>query len=429
MSVLTLQVLLDGAWHRAATLEVPREAEGAGGACYFEYDFAYLDAWLDRGRFDALVSARLPLEFGPALQPAWPSFLDDVRPMGSARRWWLARLGLPDAPSSDFLLVREGTAAPIGNLRVEESVPPRGPPPRRFPLTAVVAREHDFIVWAAEHGAQVGGATGAGGESPKLVLRRDANSQVWIDVWQDEPDQSAAHVLVKFARGKSERDRLILRSEFAYYRALTRLGFDTIRGEGLELHEGEGGPSLWLPRFDVERRDGREVRLGIESIYSLCGAAPGARLRHQDVLATLESVFPTDRWPEVVAEYVERDVLNLVFGNSDNHGRNMSVLRRADGPRLAPIYDFAPMKMDLEGVSRSTTWGPFERGGDVDFNQVFKSLGPHEPLVRARVGALARRLVDLPDLLREVGVPDETLSFQALGLFQTQARLRTWGLL
>ncbi len=262
MASVTLEALLDGAWQSAATLEFPEESAGDQGRCYFEYDYEYLCRWVETARFDVRASVALPLEFGSTSLPTWPAFLDDVRPMGSARRWWLDRLNLADAPASDFRLLQQGTVAPVGNLRIAEAVPPKTETPRRFSAQQVIDREQDFIAWAADHGAQVGGATGAGGDSPKLLLRRDAD-QVWIDVWQDEPENAASHVLVKFARSRRERDQLILRSEYVFYRALTMLGVATISAEGLELHEGEAGPSLWLPRFDVRRHEGREVRLGV----------------------------------------------------------------------------------------------------------------------------------------------------------------------
>lgn len=426
MPQVTLEVLLDQVWQRAATLEFPEESVGDQGRCYFEYGYEHLDRWLATVRFDACASLALPLEFGPTSLPTWPAFLDDLRPMGNARRWWLERLRLPDTPASDFRLLVQGAVAPVGNLRIAEAVPPKTEPPRRFPSQAVIDREHDFIAWAADHGAQVGGATGAGGDSPKLLLRRDAN-QVWIDVWQDEPDDAAAHVLVKFARSKRERDRLILRSEFVYAQALTKLGVSAI--EGAALHEGAAGPSLWLPRFDVRRDAGREVRLGVESMYSLLGARPGARLRHQDVLLALRRLVPPSDWPRLLLEYVQRDLLNLVFGNSDNHGRNTALLKRADSVWLAPVYDFAPMKMDLEGITRTTQWLGFEKGGEVDWRGLLPTFQEDEAFVRAGLRELAERLVRLPTMLRELGLPRETLEFPGLGLNQTEARLRTWGLL
>jgi uncharacterized protein YbjT (DUF2867 family) len=64
------------------------------------------------------------------------------------------------------------------NLRVAEALPQKAEPPRRFSSQSVVDREQDFLAWAAEHGAQVGGATGAGGDSPKLLLRHSETGEI-----------------------------------------------------------------------------------------------------------------------------------------------------------------------------------------------------------------------------------------------------------
>lgn len=152
-------------------------------------------------------------------------------------------------------------------------------------------------------------------------------------------------------------------------------------------------------------------------------------MRHADVLVALRKVAKPEAWPGMLLDYIQRDVLNLVFGNSDNHGRNTALLKSADSVWLAPIYDFAPMKMDLEGITRTTHWGSFERGGEVDWQGVLSSLGEEETFVRAGLRELAERLTSLPSLLRELGLPQETLEFSALGLQRTEARLREWGLL
>jgi serine/threonine-protein kinase HipA len=349
--------------------------------------------------------------------------------MGSAQRWWLRRLNLPAGAGSDLEVMRQGTIAPIGNLRIAESVPRKSAPPRRFPRQSVVEREHAFLEYAADMGAQVGGATGAGGDSPKVLVRCERGGSVWIDVWQDEPESSAEAYLVKFARSKTERDRQILRSEGVYYKALAALGLDTVSVKGMSLEEGPSGPSLWLPRFDIDRREGGELRWGVESIYSLVGAAPGAYITHQRALEALREVVPAAEWVGVLLEYLKRDLLNLVFGNSDNHGRNMAVLKTDQVVRLAPIYDFAPMKMDLEGVTRTTRWESFESGGEVDWPGLLTSFGEDEGFLRAGLRDLARQLRRLPVLLKKLGLPRETLEFPSLGLAQTEEKLQKWTLL
>jgi hypothetical protein len=44
--------------------------------------------------------------------------------------------------------------------------------------------------------------------------------------------------------------------------------------------------------------------------------------------------------------------------------------------------------------------------------------------VRDGVHALAQQLTGLPALLRELGLPQQTLEFPGLGLLRTEARLR-----
>jgi serine/threonine-protein kinase HipA len=426
---LTLQICIGGTWHRAAVLEFLDPEKGANGGCNFEYDLDHVTSWIGRDAPFAAASLRLPVEFGPKFFPRWPAFLDDIRPMGSAHRWWLQRLGLRAEPKNELEVLRRGTVAPIGNLRIEEAVPPRIADPRRFPRQAVIEREHGFLDHAAELGAQVGGATGAGGEAPKILVRLDASDQVWIDLWQDEPTSPDRHYLVKFARGNSDRDRLILRSEFVYYRALTELGVETIPVKDMSLEEGPSGPSLWLPRFDVARKEGREFRWGMESLYSLVQAEPGAWLRHQQALAALQPYITPDLWRDVLLDYLRRDLLNLVFGNSDNHGRNMAVLKSENSVKLAPIFDFAPMQMDLEGITRTTKWAGFETGGSVDWPGLLRSFGSDEDFLRDGLHALAVRLERLPELLMDLGLPEETLDFPSMGLRRTGEKLRAWMLL
>lgn len=121
--------------------------------------------------------------------------------------------------------------------------------------------------------------------------------------------------------------------------------------------------------------------------------------------------------------------MNLVFGNSDNQGRNLAVLKTDRAVRLAPVYDFAPMEMDPEGIIRTTRWNEFESGGDVNWPRLLKSFGRDEEFLRAGLRELSTRLKDLPELLRSLGLPDETLRFPGMALEETERKLRRWTLL
>jgi len=430
MEILALQLFLDGRWVDAATLDFPHPELGVRGPCDFEYDFDYFKTRLGTAKPNQAISVHLPVDFGPTSTKRWPFFLDDIRPMGSARNVWCDRFNIPSIAESDFRLLREATIAPIGNMRIKEAVPNKLATPARFPRQTVIDREHGFLEYAVAHGAQVGGATGAGGDAPKLLLRADEEDQIWIDTWQDEPANTDRHYLVKFARGdRTERDKNILRSEYIYYRVLAELGFEVARPEEMRLEESETGVSLWLPRFDVEHRSAGEFRFGVESIYSIVKAEPGAWLKHEEILKALRPLMVDRPWRETLLEYLQRDLLNLVFGNSDNHGRNTALLKTDTTIHLAPIYDFAPMKMDPEGVTRTTRWTEFESGPQIDWAALLKSFGVEEDYLRSGLRALAEQLQHLPQMLAEFGLPDETMNFPAMGLNRTEQKLREWGLL
>ena len=97
---LHLQALIEGSWQRAAQLDFPTAAQGRRGGCTFEYEYDYMLRWITDPPPLVAVSLGLPVQFNPTVWRRWPAFLDDLQPMGSARRWWLRRLGLADETAS-----------------------------------------------------------------------------------------------------------------------------------------------------------------------------------------------------------------------------------------------------------------------------------------------------------------------------------------
>ena len=75
-----------------------------------------------------------------------------------------------------------------------------------------------------------------------------------------------------------------------------------------------------------------------------------------------EYLLLADEIPELIFEYIRRDLLNRILGNSDNHGRKTSIFRYKERFDLAPIYDLAPMVLDAEGITRTTKWEAEKKG-------------------------------------------------------------------
>lgn len=446
---LTLQIFNAGKWHDAMILRFDNPEQGFESRCSFGYETPYLVENIEAigSPFSNAVSALYPLDW-EGRRSGTPAFVYDIAPAGAAKRFLLARLGQekPAHIGADLYLLGRSTPAPIGNMRIKESaeaVDEREP--IGFKREDVVHRDSRFLEYAYEQGAAIGGATGAGGEAPKLLLAENKAGLLYPDaVLADE--EVRQHWFVKFARNKGSLvDQDILRSEFHYYKALQKLGIETVAAEGLALEEASK-PSLWMRRFDRAVTDGEVNRFAVESIYSLAEVtAPGSAMNHMDVIRMLARLWreagQASQIPELVRDYLRRDLINKILGNSDNHGRNTAIIRQESSFRLAPIYDLAPMVMDDEGVTRTTKWPKdLERAGDVDWRGVCRALAdiadPKDPLAGLadasdpfeRLREDAQRLAALPDLLTASGLPDRTMSHPGIHLKNLEQRLKEWDL-
>jgi len=440
MYALTLQAYTTGKWLDAMTLVFVEPEKGFEGPCRFAYkkdyianNFEYIES-----PFSKAVSARLPLDWDSTSLKKAPAFLLDIAPAGAAKRFLMARVGQekPEGISADLFLLGRSTPAPIGHMRIKESVDAvvervaMG-----FPRNEVVDRDNTFLEYAYEQGAAIDGATGAGGEAPKLLMSEGRDGLLYPDAVISD-DQVVQHWFVKFARNKgTQTDQIILRSEFHYYKALHALGIETVAADGLALEEANK-PSLWMQRFDRKVTDQGVERLAVESIYSLAGVTvPGSYMDHLEVIQHLAQLWTlagqVDQIPDLVSDYLRRDLLNKILGNSDNHGRNTSIIRDTDSFRLAPIYDLAPMVMDDEGGTRTTKWPKhLEVAGEVKWREVCNALamiGDPEALYEG-LRKDADHLLALPDILTASGLPEVTMNHPAIALRNLEQRLKNWGL-
>lgn len=409
--------------------------------CEIAYKSAYIRNNLDayQSTFAMAVSARLPVDYDTFSLKQAPAFLYDIAPSGAAKRFLLKHIGRekPQGLGDDLYLLGRSTPAPIGNLRIKESAEALDDAiPMGFTRQDVVIRDQRFLEYAYEQGAAIGGATGAGGEAPKLLLTEDVNGQLYPDAALDDA-KATCHWFVKFARNQAlNNDQDILRAEYQYYKALQKLGIDTVATAELALEEATK-PSLWMKRFDRQVSERGVERLAVESIYSLAGVTEaGSRMDHLEVIRMLAKLWieagQKAQVPDLIADYLRRDLINKILGNSDNHGRNTAVIRTEDALRLAPIYDLAPMVMDAEGITRTIKWlSAGERAGEFDWRAVCDSLKDliDPQLAFDRLCQDARPLLALPDLLADSGLPDAVMNHPAIALKNLGQRMKEWGLL
>jgi serine/threonine-protein kinase HipA len=408
----TLEVYVDGAWRLAAEVRCDNVAGGFRSATRLEYDFDYLEGAdaLDTRDLRA-VSCRYPVGYGIHVEDTWPAFLLDVVPSGAARRFWERELGLPNAPSSDWAVLAAGGGNPPGNVRVRAPDAGAAEQPRHpgFSRDDVLARAEGFIEYARAQGASIAGGSGAAGDAPKFLLRED-HQGLWHADGALADEHTARSWIVKFPRSPRAADRLVLESEAPYYAVAARLGART--GARLAWEQD----CLFVPRFDRPARPGARIaRLGLESLCALAGVADFGAPIPKEELATSLARFVSDPEREL-RELLLRDVLDVALGNTDNHARNSAVLKHEDGTiELSPLYDFAPMVLDPQGIARVCRWRHEEEGYPIwrRVAEGLDALGLDAISTKAWLRELSDRISELPSIMSDEGVParvTETLS-------------------
>ena len=194
------------------------------------------------------------------------------------------------------------------------------------------------------------GASSVQGEAPKYLLAEDHTGMFHAEgALADEMIKK--FWLVKFPRGHrtDERNQQVLKNEAPYLEVARKFGIRT--GEPLIYEDNV----LFVPRFDRKVSGGLVVRLGMHSLYAVANIAEfGAAVRHEIYCCALAQIV-ADPVREL-QEYMRRDILNLALRNTYNHWRNTAVLRTNAQIELSPLFDFAPMFLDPEGIGRVSRW-------------------------------------------------------------------------
>ena len=168
--------------------------------------------------------------------------------------------------------------------------------------------------------------------------------------------------------------------------------------------------TLFVPRFDRIIENERVIRLGMHSLYALANIPGYGTSVCHDIYCQALARVATDPAREL-REYIIRDVLNLALRNTDNHGRNSAILRNDGKITLSPIFDFAPMFLDPEGINRVSRWDDERPGGQPEWARICEKLqyafDPTE--TRAWIAALSDEVQKLPETMRDCHVEDEII--------------------
>ena len=403
-----IQIYLNDRWQTAATFEPYPIAlnKGTEGECRLEYDVDYAVENLNNPIAELIPG--LTVGFELFRFRSWPPFLIDLLPAGAGRRAWIRRMQIAkDGPQADWHLLIKGAGSPPGHLRIAEAVLP--PPPDQFsigfPRIDILEQREDFLEYAAERGAHVAGASSVQGEAPKYLLVEDSTGMFHAEGSLSD-DKTSRFWLIKFPRGKRTdiRNQQVLKNEAPYLEVARRFGVRT--GAPLEYQND----TLFVPRFDRVIKNGQVTRHGMHSLYALANIPGfGASVNH-DVYCQALARFTTDPVAEL-REYILRDVLNLALRNTDNHGRNTAVLKINDNIALSPVFDFAPMFLDPEGINRVSRWDDERPGSQPEWATICKKLSyALDPLeTRAWLASLGEKLKALPNIMQDCQVDDEII--------------------
>ena len=424
-----IEIFIDNCWKTAAVFEPDSQTldRGVAGAGRLEYDIDYAINY--RGNPDAELIPGLTVGFELFRFQQWPPFLVDLLPGGAGRRAWLRRMQAEnDGPQMDWHLLIKGAGASPGNLRIAEAV--LEPPPDQFkigfPRGDIIEQREHFLDYAEERGAHVAGASSVQGEAPKYLLVEDHAGMFHAEgALIDEKIKK--FWLVKFPRGRrtDERNQQVLRNEAPYLEVARKFGIRT--GEPLIYNDNV----LFVPRFDRRVRGGRVERLAMHSLYAVANIPGfGAPVRQDRYCLALAKIVGDPN--KELREYIRRDILNLALRNTDNHGRNMAVLRKGHQIRLSPHFDFAPMFLDPEGIGRISRWEDELPGNQPAWAIICEKLkdfvNPFE--TRTWLAGLGEEVKRLPEIMQECHVDDAIIQRLtgwidevAAGLIETRPKM------
>lgn len=360
-------MFFDDAWIDAAKLTTQHPQKGWQVPLELTYESTYIANHFGSTDQKALCS-NYPVDFFVPTEKTWPSFLLDILPQGYGKRRLLRDFPNETDASDDWYSLAIGAHNPIGNMRIKEANDHfldriQGMPSdfnAGFSLEEIIEKSPKFLDYLDMHHYGVAGSSGLQGECPKYLLTRDLNGRFHIDGLIADDQIHSSYILKQPKTKNNERDHLILTQESNYLDLAKDIGLKV--GSRILNHHDQ----VLIPRFDRFFDQKRLIRLAQESLLTLMNRPGyGISFHHQDAVLAMDNHCTNPC--EDIAEYLARDMLNMAWGNKDNHGRNTAFHRFNGVTQISPLFDFAPMYLDQDVITRSAVWRHFEKNGAVDY--------------------------------------------------------------
>lgn len=221
-------------------------------------------------------------------------------------------------------------------------------------------------------------------------------------------------------------DPQITRNEVPLLKIAEACGIAVAPSTALQFDlEGRSVNALLSTRFDRETQivagEGLITRVHSEDFCQALGLPPGLKYERDSInpenrfsAAAVATIARQASVPTLFQrDFLQHVLFNLLVGNSDNHGKNGSVIHRDGGTTLAPLYDVVPVFMDRNFTHRLAF-----RHGAADFAEDFsqdnlhhllRDLGFGKPQVKRivkQIEAMAKRIAEVAPILADKALAD-----------------------
>ena len=200
-------------------------------------------------------------------------------------------------------------------------------------------------------------------------------------------------------------DPLITRHEGALLRIAEACGIEVAPCETLAFDvEGRQIQTLCSTRFDrtisLSAGEGAIGRIHVEDFCQALGLPPSLKYErssanpaHRFSAAAVARIARQASVPALFQrEFLQHTLFNLMVGNTDNHGKNASVIHRNGGTRLAPLYDTVPVFMDRRVTHELAFLHGTARFAEDFTQEALKGLLVDLGFSSPRIGTLLREL-------------------------------------
>ncbi len=280
-----------------------------------------------------LLSLSLPVGNRRYTQGIVRPFLDGLLPEGEPRKSIARDVGV--RPDDTYGLIRELGRDCAGAVVIQPAEDP--PPPRPTTATAepLAPEEIDALVRdlrSAPLGAGGRVRISLAGVQEKLVL-----TQMRDGSWGRPVDGTpSTHILKPEIAAYPQT----VENEAFCMRIAKHLGLDVAAVETTEI---AGRKLIVVERYDrVVGADGSVERIHQEDFCQATGTPPDTKYEEDGgpSLSRVAGILQSVAAPDSMERLLQAVTLNVLLGNGDAHGKNLSLLHHASGAlTLAPLYD------------------------------------------------------------------------------------------